>query len=149
MPIPLIFGIGAAAAAALGVGAGVKGGMKMKEANDSIKASEARNKRNIEQMEKRQGPAQQALESLGRSEKEIEKSFGEFANVFEKIKNMLLYKLFTSPSSSPAPEPVNKADSFWEKLLSVKRMVHKDKKYDHKVLTILGVKIKFRVKKKF
>ena len=87
MPIPLIFGIGAAAAAALGVGAGVKGGLKMKEANDSIKASEARNKRNIEQMEKRQGPAQQALESLGRSEKEIEKSFGEFANVFEKIKN--------------------------------------------------------------
>ena len=65
MPIPLIFGIGAAAAAALGVGAGVKGGLKMKEANDSIKASEARNKRNIEQMEKRQGPAQQALESLG------------------------------------------------------------------------------------
>ena len=36
MPIPLIFGIGAAVAAALGVGAGVKGGLKMKEANSLL-----------------------------------------------------------------------------------------------------------------
>ena len=87
MPIPLIFGIGAAVAAAAGIGAGVKGGMKMKEASDSIKAAEARNQRNIDLLKQRQEATQQSLESLGRSEKEIERSFGEFVNVFEKIKN--------------------------------------------------------------
>ena len=88
MPIPLIFGLGAAAvAAAAGIGAGVKGGMKMKEANDSIKAAEARNQRNLDQLKQRQEATQQTLESLDHSKKEIERSFGEFVNVFEKIKN--------------------------------------------------------------
>ena len=87
MPIPLIFGIGAAVAAAAGIGAGVKGGMIMKEASDSIKAAEATNQRNIDLLKQRQEATQQSLESLGRSEKEIERSFGEFVNVFEKIKN--------------------------------------------------------------
>ena len=88
MPIPLIFGLGAAAvAAAAGIGAGVKGGMKMKEANDSIKAAEARNQKNLDQLKQRREATQQSLESLVRSEKEIERSFGEFAKVFEKIHN--------------------------------------------------------------
>ena len=37
MPLPLILGIGAAIAGAGGLGAGIHGGLKMKEANDTLK----------------------------------------------------------------------------------------------------------------
>lgn len=37
MPLPLILGVGAAAAAAVGVGGAVHGGVKMKQANDTMK----------------------------------------------------------------------------------------------------------------
>ena len=47
MPIPLILGAAAAAAGLIGAGAGISGGMKMKEANDTIEAAQSRHRRNI------------------------------------------------------------------------------------------------------
>lgn len=43
MPLPLILGIGAAIAGAGGLGAGIHGGLKMKEANDTLKEAKIRN----------------------------------------------------------------------------------------------------------
>lgn len=52
MPLPLFLGIGAAIAGAVGVGSGVHGAVKMKEANDTMKAAENRHKGNVERFEK-------------------------------------------------------------------------------------------------
>lgn len=46
MPLPLILGIAAAVAAVTGVGAGVHGGMKMKDANDTISEANDRHEKN-------------------------------------------------------------------------------------------------------
>lgn len=50
MPLPLFLGIGAAIAGAVGVGSGVHGAVKMKEANDTMKAAENRHKGNVERL---------------------------------------------------------------------------------------------------
>ena len=52
MPLPLIVLAGAAVASALGIGAGVKGGMKYKEASDTVESARNRHNRNIEKYNK-------------------------------------------------------------------------------------------------
>ena len=46
MPLPLILGGLAAIAGAAGVGAGIKGGAKMKKANDTMKLADEQHKKN-------------------------------------------------------------------------------------------------------
>ena len=46
MPLPLIIGIGAAIAGVAGVGAGIRGGIKMKEASNTVKSAQRRNEEN-------------------------------------------------------------------------------------------------------
>ena len=53
MPIPLILGVGAAIAGVAGVGTAAHGAKKMKDANDTMKATESQHRRNIEKFEGR------------------------------------------------------------------------------------------------
>lgn len=87
MPLPLILGIGAAVAGAAGVGTGIHGAVKMKDANDTMKLAERRHEQNLKRFEKQNEATNRDMDELGNLELEILRSFEEFSNIFEKIKN--------------------------------------------------------------
>lgn len=87
MPLPLILGIAAGIAAAAGVGSGIHGGVKMKEANDTINSANERHKKNIKRFEDNNKNTTSAMDSLGKYELETMKKFQTFADLFEKIQN--------------------------------------------------------------
>lgn len=87
MPLPLFLGIGAAIAGTAGVGAAVHGGVKMKDANDTIRATQARQQANISRFEKWNQFANKSMDKLGETELEILNSFSSFSEIIEKIQN--------------------------------------------------------------
>lgn len=92
MPLPLILGIAAGVAAAAGVGSGIHGGVKMKEANDTMKSADERHKKNIKRFENENARTTKAMDSLGKYELETMKQFQTFADLFEKIQNRPEFK---------------------------------------------------------
>lgn len=92
MPLPLIIGIGATVAAAGGVGAGIHGGVKMKEANDTMKSAQSRHEESIAKFEKCNKETTASMDKLGAFELDIIKSFEVFANVIERIHNRPTFK---------------------------------------------------------
>lgn len=94
MPLPLILGVGAAIAGAAGVGTGIHGGMKMKEANDTMKLAESRHKKNMERFERKSQLTSRAMDSLGELELQILKGFDEFSDMIEKIQNRPQFKQY-------------------------------------------------------
>lgn len=95
MPLPLILGIGAAIAGAVGVGSGIHGAVKMKEANDTAKMAQEQHQRNIARYEEKQKESVKTMDDLGKQELTILKSFEEFSDVFEKIKNKPVFKTYS------------------------------------------------------
>ncbi len=87
MPLPFIVGAIAAIAGAGGIGAGIHGGVKMKQASDTVKAAQKRNEENIEKLEISNKKTMQIMDILGKHEMEIISSFKRFSAAFEKIKN--------------------------------------------------------------
>lgn len=94
MPLPLIIGIGAAIAGAAGVGSGIRGGMKMKEANETMKLADSRHKKNISRFEKQSKKTSEQMDKVGQEELRILNSFEAFTQVFEKIHNKPQFKTF-------------------------------------------------------
>lgn len=92
MPLPLFLGIGAAIAAAGGVGAGIHGGVKMKEANDTMKSAQRRHEDNIAKFEKNNKETTASMDKLGTFELGIIKSFESFTDVIERIQNKPEFK---------------------------------------------------------
>lgn len=87
MPIPLILGVGAAIAGVAGVGTAAHGAKKMKDANDTMKATESQHRRNIEKFEKQNKLTIEKMDELGKLELKVLKGFEDFSNVMEKIQN--------------------------------------------------------------
>lgn len=87
MAIPIILGLGSALAAALGIGNGVHGAVKGKKASDRMEIIKIRTQKNIEVFEEKSELANNAMDSLGRLELNILKSFEEFSVTIEKIQN--------------------------------------------------------------
>lgn len=87
MPLPLILGGVAAAAGAVGVGSAVHGGVKMKQANDTMKLADKKHKENIARFEQKNQATTQTMDNLGKNELEILDSFKKFSDIFERIKN--------------------------------------------------------------
>ncbi len=85
--IPIILSTAAAAAAAGGVTAGVNGGKKMKDANDTMKSAERRHEKNIETFEIASKDSANSMDKLGELELKILHSFEQFTETFEKIHN--------------------------------------------------------------
>lgn len=94
MPIPLILGAAAAAAGLIGAGAGISGGMKMKEANDTIEAAQSRHRRNISRFKEKQEAATKAMDILGELELNTLKSFKRFQSLLEIIQNRPEFKSY-------------------------------------------------------
>ena len=87
MPLPLFLGIAAGVAALGGVGTGIHGAVKMKDANDTIKAAESRHKKNLQKFETRNKQTTKQMDTLGKKEIEILSTFERFSDLFEKIQN--------------------------------------------------------------
>lgn len=87
MPLPFILGGLAAVAGIGGVGAGIHGGAKMKEANDTIKMAKEKKERAEALFEKRNKETNMIMDEVGKMELSILKSFEHFSDVFEKIHN--------------------------------------------------------------
>ena len=87
MPLPLILGIAAAVAGIAGVGLGVRGGVKMKQANDKLKEAQKRNDSNNARLERMNKNACKAMDILGENEMKVLSEFQLFSDLFERIKN--------------------------------------------------------------
>lgn len=112
MPLPLILGIGAAIAAVGGVGASIHGGVKMKEANDTIKSAQYRHEQNIEKLKKQEEKTTENVDRLGIFELEIIKNFSIFAQLIEKIHNRPEFKNINQNNENIptySPEELRKA----------------------------------------
>ena len=94
MPLPLLLGAGAAILGALGIGGVAHGGMKAKEAKDTMKAVQNRYEWNMDRAEKANIITTQAMDELGKKELEILNSFIDFADVFEQIKNRPCFETY-------------------------------------------------------
>ena len=82
----LLLGASALAGAA-GVGGIAKGGSQVVKAKSTMKELQVQHHQNLARLEKRNKECVRDMDKLGRKELEILKSFQEFSNVFEKIKN--------------------------------------------------------------
>lgn len=100
MPLPLIIGIGAAIAGVTGVANGIRGGKKMKEANDTAKEAEDRHKRNVKVFEDENKKTTEQMDKLGETELRILDSFKEFSDIIEMIQNRPDFKNITSQNAS-------------------------------------------------
>lgn len=85
MALPLIIGGLAAVAGVAGVGSGIHGGVKMKEANDTMKLAKSKQERAVSLFEKKNNEITEQMDSIGRQELEILRSFDEFSDMIEKI----------------------------------------------------------------
>jgi hypothetical protein len=87
MPLPLILGIAAAVAGVAGVGAGIRGGVKMKEASDTMEVANSRHQDNIERQQTALKSSSLLMDEVGNKELSILNTFGEFSSLIEKIQN--------------------------------------------------------------
>lgn len=88
MPLPLFIALGVGAVSA------IHGGMKMKEANDTLEMSKRRHEDNIERFEEKNKETNEVLDILGKTELEILNSFETFSDTIEKIQNRPEFKEF-------------------------------------------------------
>ncbi len=94
MPLPLILGIGAAIAAVGGVGAGIHGGVKMKDAKDTMEAAQCRHDKNMKKYNEATESTTSKMDALGTLEIDILKGFGKFSDTIEKIQNRPEFKSY-------------------------------------------------------
>ena len=92
MPLPFIIAGIAAVAGVAGVGSGIQGGIKMKEANDTLNAAKTKQERAVELFEKRKTQTNELMDSVGKQELKILKSFKEFSDTIEKIQGRPEFK---------------------------------------------------------
>lgn len=85
MPLPFIIGGLAAAAGIAGVGSGIHGGLKMKDAKDTMDIAKRKQERAVEKFTKQNDETNKLMDELGKQELNIVKSFDEFSDTIEKI----------------------------------------------------------------
>jgi hypothetical protein len=110
MALPIILGIAAAVAAAGGVGAGIHGGVKMKEANDTMAAAKSRHEKNTAKFEAVNLSTSKVMDKLGKKQLETLKSFEEFSRIWSKIDNKPQFKSFDKGNikiTQYSPEELN------------------------------------------
>lgn len=94
MPLPFILGGIAAVAGVVGVGNAVQGGVRMKEANDTIERANEKHKKNIARFERQNKTTIEEMDRLGKMELEILNGFQNFSDVFERIQNRPEFKAY-------------------------------------------------------
>lgn len=95
MPLPLVLGIAAGVAAIGGVGSGIHGGIKMKDANDTMRWAKEKQERAIKKFETTNESTTKMMDALGTQELNILHGFEKFSDLIEKIQNRPEFKAFT------------------------------------------------------
>lgn len=95
MPLPFIIGGLAAVAAVGGIGSGIHGGVKMKEANDTMKWAKRKQETAIENFKKSNDKTTTKMDQIGNKELSILDSFGKFSDLIEKIQGRPEFKSYT------------------------------------------------------
>lgn len=96
MPLPLIIGGIAAIAGAAGIGSGIHGGVKLKDANDTMKLAKSKQEAAVNKFEKRNLETTELMDALGNQELEILKSFNTFSDIIEKIQGRPEFKAYST-----------------------------------------------------
>jgi len=95
MPLPFVIGGIAAVAGITGVGSGIRGGMKMKEANDTMKLAQSKQEAAVRKFERENTATTELMDSLGKQELEILESFNQFSDIIEKIQGRPEFKAYS------------------------------------------------------
>ncbi len=94
MPLPLIIGGIAAVAGVTGVGSGIHGGVKMKEANDTMKQAQRIQENAVNRLKGRNSGCILTMDELGKKELEILSTFDDFSELIEKIQGRPDFKKY-------------------------------------------------------
>ncbi|MEE3471733.1 MAG: hypothetical protein VZR24_13800 [Butyrivibrio hungatei] len=94
MPLPLIIGGIAAVAGAAGVGSGIHGGIKMKDANDTMKLAQTKQERAVKLFNAKNDETTELMDAVGKQELEILTTFDDFADIIEKIQGRPQFKAY-------------------------------------------------------
>ena len=95
MPLPIILGAAALISGLGGVGAGVHGAMKMKDANDTMESAKSIADRSNRKFKEHTKSTEEVMETLGKFEVDILKSFENFSEIMEKIQNKPEFKEYS------------------------------------------------------
>lgn len=95
MPLPLLLGILATGSGIGGLVAGAHGAKKMKDAKDTMQATQNCHSKNIEKFEEENKKTTIIMDDLGKLELEILGNFEVFSNVIEKIQNRPKFEEFS------------------------------------------------------
>ena len=87
MPLPFILGGLAAVAGVAGVKKGIDGGVKMKEANDTMNQAKCIHEKAIERFTRANESTTTLMDEIGTQELEILSTFDDFSDIIEKIQN--------------------------------------------------------------
>lgn len=85
MPLPFIIGGLAAIAGAAGIGSGIHGGVKMKEAKDTMDLAKRKHEQAVKRYEEKNKETTALMDSIGRRELKIVASFKIFSDIIEQI----------------------------------------------------------------
>ena len=94
MPLPFIIGGIAAVAGVAGVGSGIHGGIKMKEANDTMELAKWKQEKAVKLFNTRNEETTTLMDKLGKHELEILSSFDDFSDAIEKIQGRPEFKAY-------------------------------------------------------
>ena len=94
MPLPLIIGGIAAVAGVAGVGTGIHGGIKMKEASDTMKLAQSKQERAIALFNSKNDETTALMDAIGTQELEILSTFDDFSDIIEKIQGRPEFKAY-------------------------------------------------------
>lgn len=95
MPLPFIIGGLAVVAGAAGIGTGIRGGMKMKDANDTMKSAQEKQEKAAARFEDYNQKATSAMDKLGERELGILVSFEHFSDLIERIQGRPEFKKYS------------------------------------------------------
>ena len=106
MALPLVILIPSIIAGAGGIGAGINGAVKMNDANEVMSKATASHRSNLERFRLQNVETSGVMDTLGMLELSVFKSFGNFASLFEKIRDKPEFKReFHSGVSLPEFNP--------------------------------------------
>ena len=85
MPLPFIVGGLAAVAGVTGVGSAIHGGVKLKQANDTMKTAQQKKEHAVAFFKQENTKTTALMDEIGKQELEILSSFEKFSDIIEKI----------------------------------------------------------------
>jgi hypothetical protein len=94
MPLPFIIGGLAAVAGIAGVGSGIHGGVKMKEASDTMNTAQRKQEKAVALLEKKNSETTGLMDTIGRYELVTLKTFDKFSDIIEKIQGRPEFKTY-------------------------------------------------------